>query len=174
MKSTYVGLMETAPKPLRRLNLEADTVLVTYYPLDSSFRVRAPGVVHQDMKVLVGKYPSTKRPIRLLECGYPSGDPSRGPGGSAPTGSTPELQAAFIREMFRAWDTHRRRIALVKFTWMHDSSPASVATLQQYYGVSHPAFRDYLATLGLRTYAGAGEDKPAFTALAEEASRRGW
>jgi hypothetical protein len=43
-----------------------------------------------------------------------------------------------------------------------------------YYGLEEADFLEYLATLGLRTYAGDGEDKAAFGVLIEEVARRGW
>jgi hypothetical protein len=40
--------------------------------------------------------------------------------------------------------------------------------------VSDPTFLSYLGTLGLRTHAGSGTDKPAFAALMAQAKARGW
>jgi hypothetical protein len=55
-----------------------------------------------------------------------------------------------------------------------DASPESVQDWGDYYGLEEADFLEYLATLGLRTYAGDGEDKAAFGVLIEEVARRGW
>lgn len=163
VKATYSGLVDTAKSPLMSMNQPADGVFVTYYPLESDFTVKEPRVVSREVRRLVTLYAG--RPLYVLEAGYPSGRLNE---------SSERRQADFIREMFRAWDQNVDAIRLVEFTWLHDIDPATVSFYQQYYGVDDPAFLEYLATLGLRTHAGAGRDKEAFVALEKEAARRGF
>jgi hypothetical protein len=137
--------------------------MITYYPLQSDFTVRDPGVVHADFDRVLSLYPG--RPVIFTEAGYPS---------SPDCSSSEEKQAAFVRNIFRAWDAHADQIRGVAFLWLHDISPESVATLTSYYGLHARGFRGYLSSLGMRTYPGVGRDKPAFAALAEEAKARGW
>lgn len=162
-KGTFEGLTGFAKPWLQALNQSSDAVFATYYPLTATFLVRPPGSVHQDFDTLTGDYPA--REILLLETGYPSG---------ALNQSSEHLQAAFVRELFRAWDKHREVLTLVEFVWLHDVPQAVVDDWLLYYGVSDPAFAEYLLTLGLRSYAGDGTDKPAFQALRREAAARGW
>ena len=151
------------PKLAAALNAQADEIMVSYYPLTPDFQVRAPQVVPDDLNVLCRLYPN--RPVSFVEAGYPSG------GGC---GSSEALQAQFVQELFTAWDQHPGQIRLVTFVWLHDLPSSAVATFGKYYGVGSPAFRDYLGTLGLCTYPHAGTEKPAFTALQQQARARGW
>jgi hypothetical protein len=103
--------------------------------------------------------------IYFLEAGYPSG---------TGLGSSEERQAAFIKQVMAAWDAHAEQVGLVSFTWLTDMSPKDVEHLKEYYRLVDPRFLEYLATLGLRTNRGSGEDKQAFRTLVEEARARGW
>ena len=87
--------------------------------------------------------------------------------------SSPLMQAAFVRELFRAWDRHPE-IGLIHLTWLTDVSEGAVDLFLDYYGVADPRFAEYLATLGLRYHAGAGRDKPAMYELRRQARIRGW
>ncbi len=105
------------------------------------------------------------KPIYLLEAGYPS---------SEVCNSSEAMQAEFVRQIFRAWDAHPEDIPLISFSWLSDLSPKVVQDFQSYYGLQNQAFGEYLRTLGLRTWPGAGEDKAAFLTLQAEAHARGW
>ena len=161
--ATWDGLTGKARQPLRALNTASDLVVATYYPLDPGFTVRIPSSPGPDLALLCRLYPD--RPVMLIEAGYPS---------SLDCGSSPAKQAAFIRSLFAAWDAHAGQIVSVTLSWQTDVSPDSVAESARYYGVAAKPFAAFLGSLGLRTYAGAGQDKLAFTALKEEARARGW
>lgn len=151
------------PARIRPLWDASDAVMLTYYPLKSDFTVRPPQVVADDVAQMVAI--AQGKPVYLLEAGYPSGETCN---------STPEQQAAFIRQVFRAWDAHAEAIPLISFTWLSDLPPKAVREFQGYYGVNNRAFGEYLRTLGMRTWKGAGSDKPAFLQLEAEAAARGW
>lgn len=161
VKATLEGLTGAPRERIDALNRSSDVVLATYYPLEPDFTVRDPAVVHEDIDALVARHPD--RPVFLHETGYPSG---------AKCGSSEELQAEFVRQVFSAWDAHADRIRLVIFTWLTDVSPRSLRDMESYYGISQPAFLEYLGTLGLRTYPAAGADKAGFAALKDEVRRR--
>jgi hypothetical protein len=57
---------------------------------------------------------------------------------------------------------------------MHDISSTTLKVYEISFGISDPAFLGYLASIGLRTSAGAGTNKPAFDTLISETRRRGW
>ena len=161
--ATWDGLTGKAQKPLQTLNEASDLVVATYYPLNPDFTVRPPVSPAADLARLCRLYPG--RPLELTEAGYPS---------SPDCGSSEAKQAAFVRSLFAAWDTHASQIVSVTFDWQTELSPAAIIGDTHYYGVSAKPFAAFLGSLGLRTYAGAGQDKPAFAALGEEAHARGW
>ena len=103
--------------------------------------------------------------IMIAEIGYPTSEENN---------SSPEKQAAFIRYLFQAWDEHADQITVMSYSWLSDLSKASVSDLESYYGLKDRGFAEFLRTLGLRTYPGAGEDKPGFEVFIEETSQRGW
>jgi hypothetical protein len=163
VKATHGGLTGYARKPLQRLTRIAGAVFVTYYAIGDGFQVKSPAAVEADIDHLVAAYPDL--PVYFLEIGCPSGEG---------LGSSERTQADFVRAVFRAWDRHADQIRAVNFTWLTDASPESVYGFGDYYGLQDAAFFEYLATLGLRSYAGHGEDKAAFGTLMEEAAARGW
>ncbi|MFO7944385.1 MAG: hypothetical protein R6U51_08840 [Anaerolineales bacterium] len=137
--------------------------MTTYYPLKNDFTVQDPGVIHQDFQELVEAYPWQE--IQITEIGYPTSEVNN---------SNPEKQAAFIRENFAAWDDHTEQITLLSYSWLTDFPRSSVRNLEDYYGVSHQAFGEFIRTLGLRTYPGEGVDKPGYEAFLQESRARGW
>ena len=160
-KATSSGLLGESRACLEAINRHSDVILATYYPLRSDFSVRPPSSPAQDFAALVEAAGS--KPVYLLEVGYPS---------SELLGSSEAQQAEFVRQVFTAWDAQAQAIPYLCFTWMHDISDDALRDYQDYYGLDAPPFAAFLATLGLRTR--DGQDKPAFRALAEEASARGW
>lgn len=135
--------------------------MVNYYPINSDFSVKDPSVVQTDIDELTSIY--SGKIIFITETGYPS---------SSALGSSEEKQKEFIREIFKAWDKHKSQIKLINFVWLHDLSKSEVDLFTKYYGISTQGFREFLRTLGLRTY--SGKDKQAFIALKAEAKARGW
>lgn len=160
-KTTFDGLIGGPAPFIKSLNQYSDVAMVTYYPLQADFSVRQPDAVHRDFQTMVDAFPG--KPIYLLEVGYPSGEDNH---------SSYELQAAFIHELFRAWDDHAEEIPLLNYTWMTDVSGEAVHQMTTYYRFGGRGFVSYLATLGLRTH--QGQDKPAFTQWATETAARGW
>jgi hypothetical protein len=142
----------------------ADFLGLTYAPLQVDFTVRPVEGVRADVDAIVALYPTT--PLFFRQAGYPS---------STDVGSSPDQQAAFVTELFRAWDAHQAQIPLMTFFTMNDYSPQAVTQLAQYYGSSDPKFLAYLGSVGLRTYAPAsGTNKPGWDALVRAAAARGW
>jgi hypothetical protein len=147
----------------RALNSHADAVLVTYYPIQNDFTVKDPAVVHADMRALCTAYEG--RPIYMLEAGYPS---------SAVCGGSEERQAEFVRQLFSAWDEHAAQVRLVCYFCLTELGPADLAKYQAYFGGHTAKFAGFLGTLGLRTWPGEGQDKPACAAFRAEAAKRGF
>ena len=163
VKATLPGLTQKQVLNLIVLNSKTDAVFATYYPLNADFSVKDPSAVKTDVDALCGWY--SGREVDFLEAGYPSG---------APTHSSDAAQATFVRNMFSSWDAHAGQIRIVNFVGLTDASPQQISDYQTYYGISDPIFLSYLGTLGLRTWPGAGANKPAFDAFTQEAHRRGW
>jgi hypothetical protein len=160
-KVMFSSLLGDARALAEPVNAHADAVLTTYYPLGEGFRVKPPTVVEKDLGALLQQYPD--KPVYLLEAGCPS---------SSFLGSSEAQQAEFVREVFRFWDAHQRRLKAVNFIWLHDISTAEVESYTKYYGVGQRGFAEYLGTLGLRYH--DGRDKQAFQTLRQEAKSRGW
>ena len=160
-KAMMYGYIFNHTTALINMNRHSDLIMVTYYPLKDGFRLREPSVVHEHLKRLTTLYEG--RPISMLEAGYPS---------SSYLKSSQKKQAAFIRELFTAWDHHRAQIRHINFMWLHDVSDAKLTEFETYYGFSSKAFIEFLATLGLRTY--EGEGKLAYKELKRQAYLRDW
>ncbi len=157
----FYGLTRDAIEQAQSLNEHSDAVLLTYYPLNADFTVRPPWQVDEDLGRVAALYPD--RTAMLLECGYPSG---------VGAGSSDELQADFVRQVFAAWDHRALWLRVLCFTWLHDRSPGDIESFSRYYGSEDEQFLKFLATLGLRTH--DGHPKAAFDVLQTEACVRGW
>lgn len=160
--ATFGGAL-AAEKHWKSLNAASDVAMLTYYPLNADFMVKDPGVVFADFDRMVRL--ADGKPLVMAEVGYPSG---------AACKSSEAKQAAFVRNVFQAWDAHAAQIPCIAFSWQTDISREAAEAFVQYYGVPAPAFQEYLLTLGLRHRAGAGKDKPAFSAWKAAAKARGW
>ncbi len=163
---TYDGLTSPLTAPLcAAMNANRDIVAVTYYPLESNFHMEPTSVVSGDFDALVNLYPDVNQPIYFVECGYAS---------SAVCSSSEAQQADFYTEVFNAWDNHYDNIKYLTIFKTTDWSQADIQIFEQYYGISDPAFLEYLRTLGVRTWAGDGTDKLAFDRIKCELNDRNW
>ncbi|MCA9837352.1 MAG: hypothetical protein KC422_10555 [Trueperaceae bacterium] len=160
-KLGFGGLTDSAYKLSQGIIQASDAVMLTYYPLKEDFTVKNPDVVHGDFAKLVELFPN--KPIYVLESGYPS---------SELLGSSESKQAAFVDEIFSAWDEQAAHIKVLDFLWLHDLPPVVVDDLSGYYGLNNDKFKAFLGTLGLRTF--EGQDKKAFQTLVRETKVRGW
>lgn len=147
---------------VQELNQYSDVVMLNYYSQNSAFVVLDPEVVKSHF-AQIGPLFSGKE-IWFNEIGYQSG--------SDYCGSSQTKQAEFYHHLFTAWDENRTTISLILIDWLHDISPEVLDELEEYYGISDPAFLEYLATLGLRNY--NDTDKYAWVQLLVETSARGW
>jgi len=145
------------------LNTNSDYIGVSYYPLNANFTVKPISTIPTDFAILINLYPS--KPICFYQYGYPS---------SSTCNSSDILQSQFITKTFQTWDMYPNNIRLIDFTWIHDLDPAYVTSLGAYYNLNDPIFLEYLRTLGLRTWAGKGTDKPALHELRCQAKVRGY
>ena len=161
VKTMFTGMTKQHVNEIMSINRHSDVIMVTYYPLASDFTFRDPNDVDEDMQLVIEK--SGGKPIYFLEVGYSSGNI---------VNSSPERQKEFVIKVFKAWDKHAEHVKAINFVWMHDILDADVLHYGEYYGISNPKFSDYLATLGLKH--NDGEPKIAWTALEEEAAKRGW
>src|SRR5262249_38272525 len=109
---------------------------------------------------LLSLYPN--RIIDFMEAGYPSGSLNL---------SNEEKQAAFVSELFRAWDQYPSRVRAVNYTWMTDISPQALDQYRMSLG-SDPIFLSYLSSIGLRTY--NENQKAAFARFSAESQQRGF
>lgn len=163
---TLHGLIDNTTANLcKSVNNGLDIVSVTYYPLNGDFTMKAPSVVSTDFAYLVMEYPDTSQPIYFAECGYAS---------STLCNSSEALQADFWTEVFNSWDTHYQNIKYITVFKSTDWSTATVNQLGQYYGLQDTIFKEYLRTLGVRTWDGNGTNKLAYNRIKCELEARTW
>lgn len=158
--STYSRIEH--PELWAGLDALCDFIATSYYPLDD-LTVRDPSVVSDDFDALTALYPG--RVIRITEAGYPS---------SRINGSSAELQAQFIHELFAAWDLHADQILSITLATEHEYDPLTVEAFQRFSGERRPAYSTFIGSIGLRQWNDDGRAKPAWLALLEETGARGW
>lgn len=159
VKATFKGLMENSE--LKVLNSYSNVVMATYYPLNSDFTVKNNTVVKSDFLSLRQAY--VGKEIYFLETGCPS---------SSINDSSEINQALFVREVFKAWDEGKTQIKLVNFVWLNDKSQEEVDAFANYYGIQDLKFKEYLKSLGLRTF--EGRSKLSFEELKNQSKKRGF
>lgn len=164
---TFGGLTGVTTNTLcKYVNQGRDIVAVTYYPQGANFQVRNPNVVPGDFAQLIAEYPDTLHSIYFVECGYQS---------SPSCGSSLLKQSQFIGYVFDAWDTYYKNVKYISFFKTTDWSQGRVDTLAVFYGLPNDtAFKEYLRTLGLRTFPGNGTNKPAYDNLLCQLAMRGF
>lgn len=151
------------PTLFSALNTAVDIMGVTYYPLKSNFDVEDPDIVFKDINDLIANYPT--KPIYLQEIGYQS---------SQSNNSSEEKQAKFYCHFFEVWDNHKSSIKAVNFLRMNDLSLESAEMSAIPYGLTDTGFIEYLRTLGIRSYDGNGQNKPAFDVIKKNLEARNW
>lgn len=155
---TFGGLADAR---VSLLTASHDARLVTYYA-DGNFGGGTSGSIESDLQRMLAY--ADGKPLVLKECGYPTGPALSGSRGG---------QAAFLRNLFQAWDEHAPEIPLIVLSRMFDGVRADCADQAAYYGLpGDSAFIQFLCTLGLRTV--DDRAKPAWDALVFEAGRRGF
>ncbi len=162
----FKGLTDASTKTFfQTLNTETDMISVNYYPLGSDFTVLPTSGIQADFQALVSIYPD--REIVFQECGYPSSPACK---------SDQASQAAFIKAVFKAWDSHSTAILHIDFAWQTDVPAATVDQWVIQYGMSTSpyvtAFKGYLASLGLRDE--EGKAKTSLATLQDQLTQRGW
>lgn len=163
---TFDGLTDPARQALcESVNATRDIISVTYYPLNSDFTVESPTVVSSDFADLVAIYSDTLKPIHFVECGYPA---------SAVCNSSEIMQADFFTNVFEAWDEQYDHIKYLSVFQSTDWSQDFVDTIAIYYGINDPIFKEFLRTLGVRTFLGYGTDKLAYDRILCELDARNW
>ncbi|MGH8246461.1 MAG: hypothetical protein ACREUU_08515, partial [Gammaproteobacteria bacterium] len=120
--------------------------------------------VGPNMQFLTTVYPN--KAIYFSEMGYPSG---------AATNSSATKQKQFVGNVFASWDTLASKVKYISFYRVTDISREQAEQIAiSFWPTPSTAFIEFLQTAGLRTYPGSGTDKPAWTALRNEARARGW
>lgn len=163
---TFDGL--TAPSTRAAchiMNENTDIISTTYYPLNNDFTMESPTVVYTDFTTLTTEYPDTLQPIYFTECGYAS---------STFCNSSEAQQADFYRIVFDAWDQHINHIPYITIFKSTDWSATEVNDLAMAYGINDTIFKEYLRTLGVRTFPRDGMHKEAFEQIRCEVDSRGW
>jgi hypothetical protein len=158
--TTFDGA-RNVPQRVGPLNASSDVIILTYYPLDSSYRPRAPSTATGDMARMLSIAGS--RPLVLQEVGYPTG---------SPLGSSEQAQADFFRDVFTAWQGAGGRLPFLNIFSLHDLAPTTCDMLSAYYGEAGNAdIKSYLCSLGLRR--ADGSPKPAWQTVVDDVRSTG-
>ncbi|MEZ0262510.1 MAG: hypothetical protein ACAH80_16015 [Alphaproteobacteria bacterium] len=153
---TFEGLAGKRKEIVKKLLGASEVAIFTYYPL---FDLKPQPVKdmggHFDAMVAAAE----GKELLLQEVGYPSG---------AVVGSSEETQAAFFKEAMNQikW---RPEIKFAGLFMLHDFDGKFCDELVKYYGFTgapddiKAKFRDFLCTLGVKTF--EGKEKPAWAAV---------
>ena len=153
---TYTGMM-AHPEQAKTLLAGADTLILTYYPIDPTFQPAPADQVPQQMKSILQM--AEGRDVVLQEVGYPS---------SAALGSSDAKQSAFISAVFG----ELRRQPQIKFANYYiqgDFTPTQMGYFTQYYGLSDAKFVAFLSSLGLRD--ATGKPKASLATFRDEVKK---
>ncbi len=159
--TTFDGARGPNAQRVAALNAAADVVILTYYPLDGSYRPRTAATASGDFATMAGLAGS--KPLVLQEVGYPS---------AGQLGSSEQAEAAFFTNVFAAWNQQGARIAFLNVFALHDLAPSTCDALAGFYGRPGDAnLKAYLCSLGLRH--ANGTPKPAWQATLDGAKGSG-
>ena len=169
LTATYRGLLNEPTRSLMQsLNTASTVVSVQYLPRNDDFTATPPQQVQVDIQQLIALYYPKK--IHFVDVGYPSAAIAR---------SSTTMQSQFLQAFFSVWDRYAALIPYASFYRLHDVSrqratgEAQLLTRRLPLSVV-PVATGYIESLGLRTYAGAGQPKAAYRTLRNLAFDRGW
>jgi hypothetical protein len=140
---TYSGLVGARPGLARALAQLGNATIVTYYPLGAGYRPRPAASPLADIPAMVAL--AHGRPLVVQEAGYPS---------ASSLHSSPFAQAAFVRNVFDAWNRTPRAIPFLSFYTLFDPPARECGQTEAL---------AFLCSLGLRD--GNGRPKPAWSAF---------
>lgn len=143
------------------LNAVSDMFMLNYYPLNPDFTPRDPSVVAADFAKILSA--SLGKPILLQEVGFPT---------SPALGSSEQLQAQFVANVFSAWVPAGDRIAYLNFFLLHDATLQTCNQIALQFGQSNPNFVAFFCSLGLRN--SDGSPKLGWQALVTAAEADGF
>jgi hypothetical protein len=131
----------------------------TYYPMDPDFTFHPPDTAASSVAEMVRA--ARGRKLYIQEVGYSS---------SPLLGSSPERQARFFENFFKAVRAHQRNILAAHVLWASDLPEAVTQQLSEYYKLpGAERFKAFLATMGLHDT--QGHPKPAWQVYRDEATR---
>lgn len=159
VKVSASSVLSAEGETAQELSRDMDVVLLTYYPLTEEFKARSLESAAQDLKKIVAAFP--RRDIHLTEVGYPS---------SEVCDSSQDQQAAFVRQVFQAWDIYSKHIVCINWTWQTDIPKSQAKDMAFGFGVQTLCFEEFLGTLGLRHV--TAEPKKAWGVLQQELRHR--
>jgi len=159
---TFGGISDPKLRPrIDTFVSTADVALLTYYFGSNGFGSPVGTTVTKDLETMLAFAGS--KPLALKEFGYATGV----------KGNSPDGQALFVSETFRAWDANALRIPMLTFSRMWDGDRKQCEDQAKFYGLpGNEEFIQFLCTLGLRAF--DGTNKKAFARFSEAAKSRGF
>jgi hypothetical protein len=135
---TYDGYSKH-PDLIEKLEAWTEVVFMTYYPLTQQFGPRPVSEVSADFTKLTRL--ATGRKLILSEIGLPA---------SEVVGSSEQIQADFVSEVFKQLARHSKQVAFANYFLQYDFPPQLMDFFENYYGIKDARFRAFLGTLGLK------------------------
>ncbi|MDX2267562.1 MAG: hypothetical protein NW208_05615 [Bryobacter sp.] len=150
------GGIESLNTSMAPLNDRFDFLAITYYPIRGDFTMKDPSIVKNDFGLM--RKAAAGRSVVLQEIGYAS---------DALNGSSPEKQAAFLRNVFAEVRANRDLIAAGSYFMLADFSDQFTRDLANFYGIKgYKIFDSFLQTNGL--FDKQGRAKPAWRVFETE------
>ena len=144
------------------LNKSSDLVMINYYPLNSDFTPRVSLNVAEEFNEMLET--AKAKPILLQEVGFPSD--------STVLGSSEQLQAQFVIDVFEAWKQAGHQIVYLNFFLLHDAAPDVCQQIANQFGQTNPNFVAFFCSLGL--IKSDGTAKAGWNAVVNEAHQAGF
>ncbi|MBC8063798.1 MAG: hypothetical protein H7Y17_03145 [Chlorobia bacterium] len=135
---TYDGYQKN-PELVEKLEAWTEVVFMTYYPMTQQFGPRPISEVPSDFAALTKL--AAGRKLLLQEIGLPA---------SEIVGSSEQIQADFVSEVFKQLSKHSSRIAFANYFLQYDFPPQLLDVFETYYGIKDEKFRAFLGSLGIR------------------------
>ena len=146
------------PALAKRLQQGMDATVFTYYTLQG---LNPGGSLRTEGDFSFMEQVAGARPLLLQEIGCPA---------SPRAGSSEEIQARFVQEVFEQLDRNASTVQLAVFFMQCDFSKSAVAVLTGYYGLDQAPFAAFLGSLGLRD--ATGKPRKAWDVFAAACMKR--
>ena len=148
VSTTLTGSLQN-PKLFSRIIAVEDVISMTWYPLNSDFTVSSLPKCIAEWQMFMNLTFVNNKSIIMQEIGFPSGYNIAANNAASYDNSSQQKQTDFVTWIFTVLNTNKARVRGWAWIGLNDFTKEECDQLSLYYGVSAPAFIEYLCTLGL-------------------------